>query len=317
MIVRLWGVRGSLPTPMNREEYHEKLIHAMEYARLIWQTAPDTTIEEIITGMHPNHKSVIGGDTTCVEVEHQGSILVMDLGTGARRLGMDLMRRNFRGDLHICLTHTHWDHIQGFPFFIPAYIPENKIHFFSCIANLKERFDRQQHFEHFPRPFDDMPAGIDFTCLEHGGSFKVGPFEIETKPLIHPGNSVAYKIKVGEKVFIFATDTEFYGPDLSEQMDDYLKFFQDADLLVMDAQYSLEEAEQKKGWGHTAMTVAVDCSLHWKVKKLVLTHHEPAHTDQAIWKLFDEACEYLNEFNPDGRELEIFMAKEGDTYDLT
>ena len=316
MNVKLWGVRGSLPTPMNRSEYHEKLICAMEHAKEVWQRDPAVGIDEIISDMHPNHKSVIGGETTCLEISSEDTILIFDLGTGARNLGADLLERGHRGELHIFLTHTHWDHIQGFPFFLPAYEASSHIHFYSCLENLEERFSRQQHFEHFPVAFSEMPASMEFHYTKPGGSFEVGPFSIQTRSLIHPGGSIAYRVSQGDKVTIFATDTEFYGPELANQMQEYAEFFSEADLLLLDAQYSLKEAEEKRGWGHTAMTLAVDCALYWRVRQLILTHHEPAHQDKVIWKLFSEAKAYLEAFQgtEDLAPLQIYTAKEGDSF---
>lgn len=316
MEIRLWGVRGSLPTPMDRDEYRSKLIRALEQARELWRADRNAHIETTLRQLTPEYCGVIGGDTTCAEVRVGDSILILDMGTGAIRLGERLEQEGFTGELHVLLTHTHWDHIQGWPFFKPAYNGRNRIHFYSCLPDLRERFERQQRPEHFPLSFEQMPAQTSFEAFESGASFLIGPFQITTKPLIHPGGSVAYKIEAGGRSFIFATDTEFYGPDLHAQMDDYYAFFNHADLLVMDAQYSLEEAEQKRGWGHTAMTIAVDCSLHWQVRELALTHHEPAHSDQTIWELFGEAHEYLAEFATGATELRIQMAREGDVYRL-
>lgn len=318
MRIKLWGVRGSLPTPMDRTEYHEKLILALEYAKTRWQEDSKETIESIIKGMHPNHKSVIGGDTTCLEIRSDDTLLIFDLGTGIRKLGQEMMEKKFHGDIHIFLTHTHWDHIQGFPFFVPAYMAENHIHFYSNLKNLKERLVRQQHDHHFPVALEDMPAKMSFNYIDEKETINVGPFEISIRALVHPGGSTSYKVKEGEKICVFATDTEFYGPELSDLMDEYNEFFKNVDLLIMDAQYSLEEAEEKKGWGHTAMTLAVDCSIYWGVKQLILTHHEPAHYDSTIWHLYDEASQYYNEFkkvNPD-ISLELFTAKENDVYEL-
>ncbi len=301
---------------MSREEYHSKLLHALAFAKDEWGRDSAIEVGALIDAMHPGNKSIIGGETTCVEVLHEGVELILDLGTGARRLGRDMMERGHRGDIHILLTHTHWDHIQGWPHFEPASQEDNTVHFYSCLEDLEERLTRQQHSEHAPVSFPDTPCNKQFHYIPPGETFQIGPYNITTQPLIHPGGSISYKIKAGGKVFVFATDTEFYGPEIHERMKEYHRFFSNADLLVMDAQYSLEEAEQRKGWGHTAMTIAVDCSIYWGVKELVLTHHEPAHQDDTIWKLFDEASEYLTEFSSQHPGLNIYTAKEGDTYEL-
>ncbi len=316
MEVRLWGVRGSLPTPMGREEYRDKLLRALRAAQPMLARPEAASDAEILAALPPELKSVIGGETTCLEIRSGDAELIIDMGAGARRLGLDMEARDFRGEINILLTHTHWDHIQGFPHFLPAFRPENTLHFYSCLADLDDRFLRQQHADHFRVRFNELPGRRIFHTVEPGVEFAIGPFTITGKPLIHPGGSIAYKIECGGRTLIFATDTEFYGPDLHQQMDDYYAFFHHADLLIMDAQYSLEEAEQKRGWGHTAMTIAVDCSLHWKVKELVLTHHEPAHGDDAIWRLFQEADEYLSEFSSGESSLKIHTAREGDVYRL-
>ena len=311
MQVKLWGVRGSLPTPMDGDEYRAKLVTALDHAKEQLLNSSDVDLDQIINSMHPAQKSIIGGETTCVEVRHDETQLILDLGTGARKLGYDITRRGQTGDFHVLLTHTHWDHIQGWLEFLPAHNPENTVHFYSCLENLEERFARQQHPEHAESTFAAMPCNRTFQYVPPGDTFQLGPYSITTQPLIHPGGSIAYKIEADGKTFVFATDTEFYGPEIHERMKEYHRFFNGAELLVMDAQYSLEEAEQRKGWGHTAMTIAVDCSIYWQIKELVLTHHEPAHNDETIWRLFEEASEYLMEFATPNRQLQIYTARIG------
>ena len=222
-----------------------------------------------------------------------------------RKLGYDMLSRGQKGDIHVLMTHTHWDHIQGWPFFGPGFFPNNRVHFYSCHANCRERFIRQQYKDYFPINFEDMASKRDFFQFQSGDSFDIESFHVSTLPLMHPGGSIAYKIVSGGKQFVFATDTEFFGPDLEKQIEDRRDFFEGVDLLVMDAQYSLAEAEQKIGWGHTAMLIAVDCAVHWKVGRLVLTHHEPAHNDAKTFRLYEEAVAYKNK-----------QALEGATYDL-
>lgn len=313
--IKLWGVRGSIPTPLSSGEYRERLKVALSHARERWQSEPDLSAEGVLAELSPEVLNLVGGETTCVEVRSGEHQLVIDLGTGARRLGYDMLSRGVKGDIHVLVTHTHWDHIQGWPFFVPGYIPDNTVHFYSCIQNCHQRFQRQQHFDHFPVEFDAMMSKKEFHTFPAGGNFAVGPFQVSTLELAHPGGSVAYRIEANGKKFIFATDTEFSGDDLDEQIARYSSFFEGADLLVMDAQYTLDEAKQKIGWGHTAMVISVDCALKWKVRRLVLTHHEPAHQDEKIHTLFAEASKHLEQ-NANGHRPEIFIACENDVFDL-
>ena len=313
MQVKLWGVRGSLPTPMATDEFRSKIERILEKEHDRIKKA-DTDLEDLITGLPVELSTVIGGDTTCVEVWSGDTQLILDMGTGARRLGETMVRKGAQNPINVLFTHTHWDHIQGWPHFAPGHEPGREVHFYSCLDNLEERLTLQQDAEFHPQAFSDGPAHKEFHYIPPCGSFQVGPFEITTQPLLHPGGSVSYKICAEGRTFIFATDTEFYGPDLSNLIQEYHGFFHQADLMVMDAQYSLTEAEQKKGWGHTAMTIAVDCCIHWQIKRLILTHHEPAHLDEKIYELYDKASTYLHESSSREHELDIYVAREGDVY---
>ena len=315
MQIKLWGVRGSIPTPLSSGEYRQRLKEALTHARERWQTDPELSPESVIEELAPEVTNLVGGETTCVEVRSGNHQLIIDLGTGARRLGYDMLARGVKGDISVLVTHTHWDHIQGWPFFVPGYIPDNTIHFYSCIPNCHERFQRQQHFDHFPVEFDAMLSKKEFHTFEPGHTFTVGPFEVSTLDLAHPGGSVAYRIAAGGKKFIFATDTEFSGDDVETQINRYSSFFAGADLLVMDAQYTMDEARQKIGWGHRAMVISVECALKWKVKRLVLTHHEPAYQDEKIHVLFEEALRYLEE-HANGHRPALFIARENEVFEL-
>ena len=315
MQIKLWGVRGSIPTPLSSGEYRQRLKAALGQARERWQADPDLSAEKVLEGLSPEVTNLVGGETTCVEVRSGDAQLIIDLGTGARRLGYDMLARGVKGAIHVLVTHTHWDHIQGWPFFVPGYIPDNSIHFYSCIPDIHERFQRQQHFDHFPVEFDAMMSKKEFHTYQPGESYEIGPFRVSTLELAHPGGSVAYRIEAGGKRFIFATDTEFSGDNIDEQIEKYRDFFENADLLIMDAQYTMDEARQKIGWGHTAMVISVDCALKWHVKRLVLTHHEPAYQDEKIHMLFDEAAKYLDE-HANGSRPEIRIACENDVFDL-
>lgn len=314
MIVKFWGVRGSIPAPLDPIDYKNRILDILKFAQQKWREDPNISYEKIYEEIPIHLKEIIGGNTTCVELKDENEQLIFDMGTGARKLGYDMMAKGIFGNIHILLTHTHWDHIQGWPFFIPGYIPNNHIHFYSCFKDCEERFVLQQKFEFFPLGFHQMMSKREFHYFNQGDQFKIGSLTIKTESLIHPGNSTAYRIEKDNKSFIFATDTEFFGPELKKIIQKKKNFFQKADVLVIDAQYSLKEAEQKIGWGHTSMIIAVECAIAWKVKKLVLTHHEPSHDDYNTYQLFNEAIEYLKQKTKS--KLIIELAKEGTTIEI-
>ncbi len=315
MIIKFWGVRGSIPSPLDPIDYESRIKEILRISQKRLQENPYISIDEIYKQL-PNHlRDIIGGNTTCVELKDGNEQLIFDMGTGARKLGYDMMAKGHSGDIHILLTHTHWDHIQGWPFFIPGYLPTNHIHFYSSFEDCEERFIIQQKFQFFPLGFNQMLSKREFHYFKPGESFSIGSFYIKTEPLIHPGNSTAYRIEKNNKSFIFATDTEFFGPELKKIIKKKKKFFENADILVIDAQYSLKEAEQKIGWGHTCMVIAIDCAIEWKVKKLILTHHEPAHDDYNTYQLYEEALEYLNSQYKESK-LILELAKEGITLEI-
>lgn len=314
MQVKLWGVRGSVPSPLDPRDYRSRIVSVIEKSCELYKKDPSLSADEIRKRLPPHIRDLIGGETTCVELREGNEQLIFDLGTGARRLGYDMVARGLTGHIHILMTHTHWDHIQGWPFFVPAYLPGNHIHFHSAIEDCEERFRKQQRFEFFPLGFDEMMSKRDFHTFERGSSFEIGSLTIRTESLIHPGGSTAYRVEKDGKAVIFATDTEFFGDGLEETVMQKKPFFQGADCLIMDAQYSIKESEQKIGWGHTSMIVAVDCAIAWEVKRLVLTHHEPAHDDLTTLRMFEEAQTYLKERKATG--LELVLAREGDTIEI-
>ncbi|NDE62234.1 MAG: MBL fold metallo-hydrolase, partial [Cyclobacteriaceae bacterium] len=193
----------------------------------------------------------------------------------------------FGGDgwnLKIFMTHTHWDHTMGWPFFKPAYSPKVNIQFYSCITNLEERLRRQQHPEHFPVPFEAMASKKEFILLENYKSLKTNQLTITPFPLVHPGACTGYKIEEGGKSLLFCTDVE-YVLENEDFYNNVLPIIQNCDLLIIDGQYGTEEAIQKKGWGHTSMRAAYAFAARANIKTIVLTHHEPDYSDKQIIEL--------------------------------
>lgn len=322
MKIILWGVRGSVPAPLSNQEYQARLEKVLERAaRQPQYLSNPESINSFLGDLPPELGRIVGGDTTCVEVSNEaGQRLILDCGTGLRRLGYQMMKEGYGEgdrDIHICLTHTHWDHIMAWQFFIPGYIAGNRVHFHSTIPNLRERMRRNQHPEHFPLEFEDMQSERHFHLLSKKPTEKVeiNGFQVSCLPLRHPGGSTGYRVEADGKVFVFATDVEISGEDIMEyQRGEHGGFFKDADLLVMDAQYTLEEAFMKFDWGHSSASICVNLAVAQNIRKLVLTHHEPAYEDGKL----EENLGYARTFARDlkAENLEIDLAREGNIYEL-
>ena len=317
--IKLWGVRGSCPRPMKANEYEECVESIIEQIRKKLEHDSKITTQELKNGILKNkYPNIIGGNTTCIEVTCPAKRLIIDLGTGAIELGHQIINENKANkstkELHILLTHTHWDHIQGLPFFPPIYDPSYHIHFYSNFRDLKKRLMKQQEFSFFPVSFDETKSKKTFHYIKPEASFDISPFHIKTKPLIHPGMCTSYKISLNGKTFIFATDTEFF-PLNYKQIKKYDSHFESCDLLLMDGQYSILDALERQGWGHTAMLTTIDCALHWNVKHLIITHHEPRYKDKKIWRILTTGKKYVKKHNSK-KNLVVHLGIEDQIYTL-
>lgn len=313
MYVKFWGVRGSIPTPLTSEQYHEKLFQALTSAVGV-NLADPAEVQAYIAGLPPGLRGVVGGNTTCVEVNTGSETIIIDCGSGIRALGLSLMAREFgrgQGVAHIFLTHAHWDHLQGYPFFAPAYVPGNKLIFYAV------NHDPQHYLEHqqtaptfFPIPPNAMPAEKEFVQLREGETVRFGRTVVSNLSLYHPGRAYAFRFDDGESVFVFASDGEY--KSLNEaSLRRYITFFADADVLVFDSQYSLRDLFlSKDDWGHSSAIIGVDIAERARVKKLITFHHDPTHSDDQIYAIAAASREYAatNQIRPN---TEVIVGTEG------
>ena len=233
-----------------------------------------------------------GGNTTCVLVNFDhGDSAILDAGTGIRNVGLDMFKQGSKqkDNLFILFSHTHWDHIQGFPFFCPAYDPNRK--FTLVLPNrtqdaksLQDIFSIQMQDEFFPVPLDKMGSQIKF--MEPEITLHVGPKGVVVIPYKHnhPGGAYSYRFKEGNKSFVFCTDIE-HGDSIDPKI---VALSEDTDLLIHDAQYAPDELKVKKGWGHSSWEQAIDVAEQAGVEQLVLTHHDPDHNDDYLRKVEGE-----------------------------
>lgn len=319
MRIRFWGVQGSIPNPLSNALLLEKIKEVLRRAEGR-AFAGERELQQFLEELPFPLTHTTGGNTTCFEViSEKGARVIIDLGTGARKLGLELMRGaagEGRAELHVLLTHCHWDHIMGFPFFMPAYTAGNHIIFYGGHDYLQETLRRLTHPQSFPVALDDMGATFSFRQMEEQKALAIDDLEITCKKLDHPGFSFAYRITGGRKSIVIATDAEYKNLD-AEALRPYVDFYRNADVLVFDAQYTLKDVFQKIDWGHSSSFIGVDISLMANISTLVLTHHDPAYSDDKMTDILERTEAFKREAvqqNWPGKnadDLRVVMAYEG------
>ncbi len=247
--VQFWGVRGSIPTP------------------------GQATVR-------------YGGNTSCVEVRAGGKRLIFDGGTGLRILGQQLLQE-LPVEAHLFFSHSHWDHIQGFPFFVPAFVKGNCFHIYGAIApngaSMKQRLSDQMLHPNFPVPIQVMQADLKFYDLFPGDKIELDDVTVETGPLNHPNTALGYRVTWQGKSVVYATDTEHYPDRLDENL---FRLCENADVLIYDSCYTDEEYHNPKssklGWGHSTWQEAIKLARAAGVKTPVIFHHDPSHNDDFL-----------------------------------
>jgi phosphoribosyl 1,2-cyclic phosphodiesterase len=255
-----------------------------------------------------------GGATACVEIESgDGSFIVCDLGSGAREFSVDATARckaGHRREFNIFLSHLHWDHIMGFPFFGPAYDPQAKIIIHSGHTDAERALRRQQEEISFPVPFDAMSAAIEFRHLEPGTTYDIAGMQVDLIGQNHSYGSFGYRFSRGGKAAVFSTDSEHKIDDLDAEKE-AIAFFREADLVICDTMYSLADSvTMKEDWGHSSNIVAVDLCHAARAKRLALFHHEPTYADRDIERMHKETIRY-EELTRTQAPLEVLCAYDG------
>lgn len=314
MRIRLWGTRGSLPSPLRTEQIEDKLFSALSAAAEAGVDLGNPTATRAFIASLPHAvRGTAGGDSACLEVRSGGNLLIFDCGSGMRRLGTELLREEFgrgEGVAHVFLTHTHWDHMMGWPFFGPVYIPGNRIYVYGVHPDLEDRFRLQQTAPSmFPQSLDYLSADIQFVSLDEGQTLDIGRTRIRNIKNYHLGESYGYRIEDDDGVLVLSTDNE-YKTLASTATQQYVDFYRDADALIFDAMFSWKDAYLFEDWGHSSAVAGVDLAVRAGVRRLLLFHHAPASTDHDIWELRDYAQEYLEQ-QPDRPSCEIIVAYDG------
>jgi phosphoribosyl 1,2-cyclic phosphodiesterase len=288
--LRFWGVRGSIPSP-----------------------GPETV--------------KFGGNTACVEVRAEGELIILDAGSGIRPLGLALAKE-FQGrplTMTLLITHTHWDHIQGFPFFVPAYNRQNTLQvqgYEGASRSLQATLSGQMESPYFPIGLKEMPGNIVFNELRDL-NFSVGPVRVQATYVNHPGICVGYRLFTADGSITFIPDNEQYlrlksstGAEQSPESIEYARqqdqklmdFIADSEVLIVDSQYDEAEYARHVGWGHSCVTDSVNLAIRAKVKRLFLFHHDPVHNDAKIMEMVRLGREMVARA---GSKMKVEAAREG------
>jgi len=282
MRVKLWGTRGSIAVP-----------------------GKDTNL--------------YGGNTTCLEITTEsGKKIIIDAGTGIRPLGEKLIKENENVDVFLLITHIHWDHILGFPFFAPINIPTTRITvdgFPTCMKGLRYTFDNKMGDGFFPIKFDDIKAKINYVEKLNEGELNIDGMIIESVPLHHPQGGFGYRFREGDKTLVFITDNELRKKDAwaGRTLDVFARFSEGADILIHDAQYTPQEIKERRGWGHSDYKSTFEMAHKANAKKLILFHHDPSRKDPDVTAI-RILCEDLAKKKKSGMTIEA--AKEETEFEL-
>lgn len=310
MHVRFWGVRGSIPSPLSDDEIRQKirLIITPQGGRSAAQPEPSSY------GIKPASArgATYGGNTSCVELRQDGTVLSLDAGSGIRLLGLRLSSEGvgFEDEpFYLLVSHYHWDHIQGFPFFEPCYRSGNHISIYSAMPGLEEAFRTQMSPPFFPRSLDELPAQLTFHQLAEDETAQLGAFRVRSLKLAHPNGAAGYRVEGGGASVVYLTDTELRaaGPELLKAT---REFCWDADLVIADTQFDRDEATRKADWGHSSIFEFIDLVAGTPVVRLALFHYDPKYADETIDQIYYEALKLRNSHHPDW-SCELLAAHEG------
>lgn len=318
MLLKFWGTRGSIPAPINPDQVEQKIFFALKTAgeRKI-DLANPAALENFVKDLSLEG-STIGGNTTCVTIRLGDELIIFDAGSGIRELGDYLMSgsdewvqklgfRQGKGHAYMFFTHTHWDHIQGFPFFKPIHVPGNRFDIYHIHDYVPQALARQMEAAFFPLQFDQIGSSLTFHQLQEGSQIKIAGAVINNIELKHPGKAYAYRVEADNAITILATDGEYQSLDNMDTLK-YRNFYTNADVLIFDAMFSVREAFVKEDWGHSSALIGADIASEANVKRLLLFHHDPASTDAEIMQILYETEEYLER---QGSPLEVLIAREG------
>jgi phosphoribosyl 1,2-cyclic phosphodiesterase len=309
-----WGTRGSLPSPLSAKAVEAKIVNALvKGANAGLDTAAKArAFCENELSFAESH--TYGGNTACVQIDVGGpDYLICDLGTGVREFSLSALAKHGPGKpqtYHVLVSHVHWDHIMGFPFFVPAFIPGNKIKLYSCHPHLEAAIRGQNKGPCFPVEFETLSASIEFVTLKTGERYDIAGASVTCFEQLHGNDSFGYRIEKNGKSVVYTTDAE-HKPEDAAEMERAAAFFANADLVIFDAMYSLAETiSVKEDWGHSSNVLGVELCQMACAKQLCLFHHEPVNGDDRIDAILAETIRF-EEITRTGAPLKVCAAYDG------
>ena len=307
MKLKVWGSRGSITTPKNPEDIEEKVRDSLNAFFDAGYSSRDHT--EVFLANQPQHKlGGYGGETLCVQVSGaDDEDLIIDAGSGIRPFGYSKMAGPWgqgKGEIHLLFTHFHWDHICGLGFFIPLYIPGNKVHLYAVQPELEQMMQTIFQKPFFPVTTDDLGSEIIYHQLEPRTEVDINGFKVTPYELDHPDPCWGYRVEKDGKVFSHCSDSE--ATRITEKdLGDDLPLYHDVDVALVDAQFGLSDWVEKMNWGHASAPVVLELLMTNNVKKVFFLHHDPTASDEKVREAELAPREYYEKQLKQGRESGI------------
>lgn len=313
MKIHFWGTRGSIPVSLTAPDVRAKLVAALRGAQGLDLRAPGA-LEAYVDGLPFDLNGTFGGHSSCVQLDTGGAEhVILDLGSGVRPFGESMIRRFGAGTpqtYHVFMSHFHWDHIMGFPFFTPVYIPGNRIVVHSCHPGAEHALRRQQGEPSFPVPFEQLAATIEFDILQPDRPYAIAGMTVTAQLQHHAGDSYGWRFDHQGKSVVYTTDSEHRIGDEAQRAA-CVAFFDRADAVIFDAMYSLADAiSVKADWGHSSNITGVELCQAAQARRLVMFHHEPAYDDARIARVLEETRRF-EQITRQGPPLDVLSAWDG------
>ena len=341
MYMKFWGVRGSIPgggLGMDMAPKYKKIIQDFKK----YENDTQGTVDEFLEQLPAEVLLPVGYNTPCVEIKSGEDRVILDAGSGLRGLGLEMLPLKSAQESYISqaldgikpastpndaaldgdpseytilFSHTHWDHIQGFPFFYPAYLPSTRLRLYHQNSRKLEKILNFQQTapQLFPIGLDKMGAEISFHNFPKRG-IQVGNIEIKALTLPHPGGSLAFRLTAEGKSIVYATDYELY-PENEKRVKSFHDFIDGADVLISDSHFTYLESITKQGWGHSTAFSGVSLAMEADVKSIYLFHHNHEYSDEILLDNLEKARAYYAMMNSKGN-MGIHLAKEGLTLEI-